>query len=564
MKKILIVVLSVFMFVSSSLLVMADDENINYLDKDKFKEAVKSITAEMAEGSTFNLYFGNVDDYDSADKTLKASFGGSDNNYYSIYCKQETAQIYDIYVLASTNGKVYFPVDSGALLSEKNIVSSNRHLVSINFSNVDTSNVVYMNSMFEDCKSLTSLDLSSFNTSKVSAMYMMFFGCSSLESLDLSNFNTSKVIDMKYMFSGCSSLKSVDLSKFNTSNVTNMEYMFNGCKTLSSLNLSNFDTSNVGDMQSMFENCGSLISLNLNNFNTSKVTNMQRMFYACSSLESLDIENFDTSIVINMSYMFNGCKLLASLNIYNFNTSNVTDMSHMFENCYKLVLLNLSGFDTTKVTNMAYMFNVCESLTLLGLPKFDTTNVTNMTYMFRACKNLNKIYVNDEFVVLGVTSSNEMFNYSSSLVGGNGTRYSSSNANDKTYAHIDVDDNPGYFIDIIDHEHEWYFKTIVKNPTCVDTGIKEYVCLICGDIKQETIDALGHDYSSEWTIDVMPTDTSDGYKSHHCIRCGAKKDITAISKNKIVTCEEEKNSANWIWSEVKKACVYKVSNTSTK
>ena len=89
-------------------------------------------------------------------------------------------------------------------------------------------------------------------------------------------------------------------------------------------------------------------------------------------------------------------------------------------------------------------------------------------------------------------------------------------------------------------------------------------CPVCGDIKQEIIDALGHDYSNEWTIDVMPTDTSDGYKSHHCIRCDAKKDITAISKNKIVTCEEEKNSANWIWSEVKKACVYKVSNTSAK
>lgn len=32
----------------------------------------------------------------------------------------------------------------------------------------------------------------------------------------------------------------------------------------------------------------------------------------------------------------------------------------------------------------------------------------------------------------------------------------------------------------------------------------------------------------------------------------------------VITCDEQMNSANWIWSESKKACVYKVSNTSTK
>ena len=32
----------------------------------------------------------------------------------------------------------------------------------------------------------------------------------------------------------------------------------------------------------------------------------------------------------------------------------------------------------------------------------------------------------------------------------------------------------------------------------------------------------------------------------------------------VISCEEEMDSANWIWSESKKACVYKVSNTNTK
>ena len=32
----------------------------------------------------------------------------------------------------------------------------------------------------------------------------------------------------------------------------------------------------------------------------------------------------------------------------------------------------------------------------------------------------------------------------------------------------------------------------------------------------------------------------------------------------VISCEEEKNSANWIWSTTKKTCVYKVSNTSVR
>ena len=36
------------------------------------------------------------------------------------------------------------------------------------------------------------------------------------------------------------------------------------------------------------------------------------------------------------------------------------------------------------------------------------------------------------------------------------------------------------------------------------------------------------------------------------------------SANKAISCEEYMNSKNWTWSEVKKACVYRVSNTSSK
>ena len=49
-------------------------------------------------------------------------------------------------------------------------------------------------------------------------------GCNALQKLNVSNFNTSNVINMGHMFQECSSLIDLDISNFNTSKVTNMSY----------------------------------------------------------------------------------------------------------------------------------------------------------------------------------------------------------------------------------------------------------------------------------------------------------------------------------------------------
>ena len=47
-------------------------------------------------------------------------------------------------------------------------------------------------------------------------------------------------------------------------------------------------------------------------------------------------------------------------------------------------------------------------------------------------------------------------------------------------------------------------------------------------IEDDVIKPLGHKYSDEWTIDIEPTCTEEGSKSHHCTVCGDKTDITSI------------------------------------
>ena len=240
-------------------------------------------------------------------------------------------------------------------------------LTDADFTNLDTSAVTSMHSMFNNCSALTSLDVSSFDTSAVTNMDSMFNSCSALTNLDLSSFNTSAVTSMGYMFYQCSSLTSLDVSSFNTSAVTNMNHMFSDCSALTSLDVSSFDTSAVTNMNNMFGGCSALISLDLSSFNTSAVTNMGHMFNGCSALTSLNVSSFNTPAVIYMDNMFNGCSALTSLDVSSFDTSAVTDMDYMFSYCSLLTSLDVSSFNTSAVTSMGYMFKDCNALETLTL-----------------------------------------------------------------------------------------------------------------------------------------------------------------------------------------------------
>ena len=79
-------------------------------------------------------------------------------------------------------------------------------------------------------------------------------------------------------------------------------------------------------------------------------------------------------------------------------------------------------------------------------------------------------------------------------------------------------------------EHKWDEGKVTTEPTCEKEGIKTYTCKNCQTTKTESIKALGHDYSKDWTIDQEATCQQEGSKSHHCTRCDSKKDVTVIPK----------------------------------
>lgn len=163
--------------------------------------------------------------------------------------------------------------------------------------------------------SCTSMDLTNLDTSAVMNMESMFYGCSSVSSLDISGFDTSKVTSMLDMFSSCSSLVSLDLSGWDTSYLEDMSGMFYGCHALASLDLSGFNTAKVTDMSYLFAKCYKLVSLDMSGWDTSHVANMSDMFRYCNSLTILDLSSFDTSNASNMDDMFDGMTTLGQVTL---------------------------------------------------------------------------------------------------------------------------------------------------------------------------------------------------------------------------------------------------------
>ena len=76
--------------------------------------------------------------------------------------------------------------------------------------------------------------------------------------------------------------------------------------------------------------------------------------------------------------------------------------------------------------------------------------------------------------------------------------------------------------------HSWNEGKVTKEPTCTEDGTKIYTCESCGNTKEETLPALGHDFSEEWTVDKEPTFAEEGSESRHCTRCDEVTDAKAI------------------------------------
>lgn len=172
--------------------------------------------------------------------------------------------------------------------------------------------------MFDACENLISLDLSNLDCSNVIYINHLCCNCTNLKKINFNkDIQSNKVQDMSYMFYNCEKIISINLSSFYTSNCKDMSCMFYGCKSLSNLNISNFDTKTCEMMNYMFYNCETLTSLDLSNFYTNNCESVSHMFCGCKSLLRLNIQNFDFSTIINKENFIEGCSSLTEITIKN-------------------------------------------------------------------------------------------------------------------------------------------------------------------------------------------------------------------------------------------------------
>ena len=373
---------------------------------------------------------------------------------------------------------------------------------------LNTSQVTSMKGMFAWCDNLQSVDVSNFNTANVTDMIAMFACCEQLSSLNLSHFSTSNVTQMSNMFVGCHQLTSLDVSSFNTDKVTNMYAMFGDCPKLTSLDLSGFKTTKLTDMSLMFHDCSQLQTIYVGDgWSTTDVTNSSNMFKNCTSLvggmgTTYDASHIDKAYAhidggpsnpgyftakteayacytpsnTTLTFYYDTRRSSRTGTTYDLNTNYdtpgwITDDTYAsvtkvvfdpsfadarplstvawFKNMENLHFIEgVKYLNTSEVYLMPQMFYGCSSITSLDLSSFNTSKVSVMNHMFNRCANLRTIYVGDGWSTSAVNQSSNMFYGCTSLVGGMGTTYSSSNPTNKTYAHIDGGpSNPGYFTD---------------------------------------------------------------------------------------------------------------------
>ena len=329
---------------------------------------------------------------------------------------------------------------------------------SIGYWNV--SNVLYMNSCFNDCSitnindinnwgsttsnvvdatsmfsvlNATSLNLSSWDVSSLTNISDMFFN-SSLVSIDLTNWSSNVITNFISAFQGCNSLTTVTgIETLINSNATDISTLFDDCSSLAAINASAWDTSSVVTATQVFNRCTSLTSINMSNLDLSSMTNMSQMFRNCSSLTTLDVSGWKNGGSIIMAFLFSNASQLVSIDL-SASVCTPSNTSGMYSGCTNLVSTDMTGWDFTNTVAVSSMFSNASNLeTITGHEDFRFTGLTtSMNYMFTNCSSLTTLDTS-LWAVTGVTSFQYTFSGCTVLTALDLSGWNTTNATDMTW-----------------------------------------------------------------------------------------------------------------------------------
>lgn len=305
----------------------------------------------------------------------------------------------------------------------------------------DTSNVVNMSSMFENCINLN--EKLEIDVRFLKYADKMFYNCTNLDlkNINFKNFDVSNLNSLAGMLVGCINRaefitrhlkldyqnykivpknryelefilndKTIPLNLIDTSKIAKTNYVFkhsdrtdfSGIESWGNINSYTFANSKASDELLKTLNIKAIIvnfkyipktkeelkelvkneNIYLGDIDTSLITDMSYLFYESQRWDFSGINNWNTSSVTNMAGMFLRC--ISFNESLSLDTSNVTNMRWMFKDCIKFN--SELNFDTRKVNDMSSMFEGCISFN--QLLDFDLDNVKDMSRMFSCCFKL--------------------------------------------------------------------------------------------------------------------------------------------------------------------------------
>ena len=301
------------------------------------------------------------------------------------------------------------------------------NLVSVDFSNLDTSNVVDMSYMFYNCSGLTSLDLSDVSCGSVVSIYNMFDYCYNLGEV---------ILGENFSFVGSDS-SCCTFYKVEWQNVeTGVCYSAIGLKdnydgvTMAGRYVAT-DKSLMSAYAILYEN-GTLVFQRGNSTDPDMgevVSYWTNFEYSSSSVHPWTDSAYKDLVLTVVfkdlvrpsycDYWFYGLRNCAYMNLANLDVSNVSNMSYMFSSCGYSVdttVVGLSNFNVSKVTNFSYMFYYSGfvEMDLSNWVLNDNQNISiNMEYMFEGAHVRTVGELNWNFS--RVIRIFRMFNYARSL-----------------------------------------------------------------------------------------------------------------------------------------------------
>ena len=428
------------------------DIKISFLDKD-WKTKVTGDYTKIEFKKTTDFPANAVDVSEELDGSVKA------------WLENDTVYIGSKY-------KIFFPIDSGELLSKSDVTS-------IKFNNIDTFFTESMFELFYNDSALSALDVSKFNTSKVKSMINMFNGVSNVKKLDLSTFDTSNVTNMSNIFSNmdaleninldgwdmthasynsiggmfyqsgniktisakkwklpehtyyvltcngaaslCSeNLQSIDVSNWDLSNTRSLNRIFAGTKTREIKGLNTWDTSNLNNINELFDNCENIEELNLDGWDLSKLyNNSNGSLRNMTSLKKISAKNWklpqDFSYEIGSNLIRDTYTPVEEIDVTGWDLTDTKDISGVFTRMYYLKKIKgLNTWDTSNITSMRSLFYRNYVLEEVDLSGWDTSNVTDMNCMFYMNQKLTHLDLSS-FDTSNVTNMQFMFAYDYNL-----------------------------------------------------------------------------------------------------------------------------------------------------